>query len=164
MPSSDWQLEVAAECMGCGHSIRLSKQVAVRLFGPSIAQGCLPSASAIGGARSRLVCSSCRRREPFVVVRRKEPPKTPAVARPEQARRCMRCGCEIPRARLEALPEATECVDCAEDRERTRSVGEVLGRCPLCGEQLVRRYRRPGGPGRSFVGCSGFPNCRYSSD
>ena len=34
---------------------------------------------------------------------------------------------------------------------------EDLGTCPQCGSKLVTRYYR----GRSFVGCSGYPNCKY---
>ncbi len=34
---------------------------------------------------------------------------------------------------------------------------EDLGTCPLCGSKLVTRYYR----GRSFIGCSGYPNCKY---
>ncbi|MBO4345728.1 MAG: topoisomerase DNA-binding C4 zinc finger domain-containing protein [Victivallales bacterium] len=34
---------------------------------------------------------------------------------------------------------------------------EDLGVCPLCGSKLVTRYYK----GRSFVGCSGYPNCKY---
>jgi ssDNA-binding Zn-finger/Zn-ribbon topoisomerase 1 len=33
--------------------------------------------------------------------------------------------------------------------------------CPDCGSQLVVRARRC--DGKSFIGCSGFPNCSYSS-
>lgn len=35
--------------------------------------------------------------------------------------------------------------------------------CPNCGSELVRRVARRGGnAGKKFVGCSGFPKCRYT--
>jgi len=37
--------------------------------------------------------------------------------------------------------------------------------CPKCGSNLVERTVRNGvNAGKRFLGCSGFPNCRYSSD
>ena len=40
-------------------------------------------------------------------------------------------------------------------RQRERLIGE---KCPLCGEDLVKRTRSDG---KIFVGCMGYPKCRY---
>ena len=41
-----------------------------------------------------------------------------------------------------------------------KSLAEGLGACPRCGEQLVQRNGKNG----RFVGCSGFPRCRYTAN
>lgn len=46
-------------------------------------------------------------------------------------------------------------------------VGEVhedYGVCPKCGKPLVRRYMRRGGQNSVFLGCSGYPACRFTKD
>ena len=35
---------------------------------------------------------------------------------------------------------------------------EVLGKCPECGKDLIKRSGRYG----DFVGCKGFPRCRFT--
>ena len=53
----------------------------------------------------------------------------------------------------------------ATHRKHVKSLNERHNRktgdpCPRCGEQLVTRKRKKNG--REFVGCSGFPKCRYT--
>ncbi|MBO4511987.1 MAG: type I DNA topoisomerase [Victivallales bacterium] len=46
-------------------------------------------------------------------------------------------------------------------------VGEVhedYGVCPKCGKPLVRRYMRRSGQNSVFLGCSGYPACRFTKD
>ena len=41
-------------------------------------------------------------------------------------------------------------------------IGEVK-KCPLCGKELRVRIARKGpGAGNQFLGCSGFPDCKYT--
>jgi restriction system protein len=40
---------------------------------------------------------------------------------------------------------------------------EAVERCPRCGNELVRRVARRGrSAGEAFMGCSGFPGCRFT--
>jgi DNA topoisomerase-1 len=45
----------------------------------------------------------------------------------------------------------------ATDQVRAAAEGESLGPCPECGRPLAQKRSRRGG----FVGCSGYPECRY---
>ena len=51
------------------------------------------------------------------------------------------------------------CLDsnCGKDVSRRRAP-EVVGKCPECGKDLLKRSGRYG----DFVGCSGFPKCRFT--
>lgn len=40
--------------------------------------------------------------------------------------------------------------------------GIIYGNCPRCGCGLVKRSRRS--DGNPFVGCSGYPNCKFVCD
>jgi len=42
----------------------------------------------------------------------------------------------------------------------TSAVVSELGLCPRCGKLLVKRTGKRG----AFVGCSGFPNCRFTKE
>ena len=40
-----------------------------------------------------------------------------------------------------------------------KSTNEIVGKCPDCGEDLIKRMGRFG----EFIGCTGFPKCRFTS-
>jgi DNA topoisomerase-1 len=41
-----------------------------------------------------------------------------------------------------------------------KSLDEVVGKCPLCGSDVVKKHSKTG---KVFYGCSGFPKCRFAS-
>lgn len=41
-----------------------------------------------------------------------------------------------------------------------KSLDEVVGKCPLCGSDVVKKHSKTG---KGFYGCSGFPKCRFAS-
>ena len=55
-------------------------------------------------------------------------------------------------------PRQRACLDpkCGQDGKETKP--EVVGKCPECGKQLLKRSGRYG----EFIGCSGFPKCRFT--
>ena len=61
------------------------------------------------------------------------------------------------RARLDLLAAAS-----SEDarEEHVEQVQAALRTCPVCGNPLVERHRKS--DGGTFIGCSGYPKCRYS--
>lgn len=61
------------------------------------------------------------------------------------------------RARLDALAAASD-ADARE--EHVEQVREAMRTCPLCGKPLVERHRKS--DGGVFIGCSGYPKCRYT--
>lgn len=42
----------------------------------------------------------------------------------------------------------------------TKSISQVVGTCPKCGKDLIKRISKRG---KVFYGCSGYPNCDYVS-
>ena len=56
-------------------------------------------------------------------------------------------------------PRQRACMDpkCGRDGDEPPQ-NEVVGVCPDCGKDLIKRRGRYG----EFVGCSGFPRCRYT--
>lgn len=40
-----------------------------------------------------------------------------------------------------------------------KSTNDIVGKCPQCGENLIKRMGRFG----EFIGCTGFPKCRFTS-
>ena len=61
------------------------------------------------------------------------------------------------RARLDLLAAAS-----SEDarEEHVEQVQAALRTCPVCGNPLVERHRKS--DGGTFIGCSGYPKCRYT--
>ncbi|MCQ2737179.1 MAG: DNA topoisomerase I [archaeon] len=57
-------------------------------------------------------------------------------------------------------PRQQSCLDpnCGKQVSR-RQAPEVVGKCPECGRDLLKRSGRYG----EFVGCSGFPNCKFTT-
>lgn len=91
----------------------------------------------------------------------------------DQYRVCDRCGLPRLLAELWAHPAATLCPRCiaearasaaAADAERTRHPAPPPGheRCPRCRKPAIVREPKEGGP--YFLGCTGFPACRWSRD
>lgn len=94
-----------------------------------------------------------------------------AVGRPmdngnPQSPTCVSCGKIIPLERIKAIPNALRCIDCQNELERGRlKPGDNLGLCPRCGSPLVwRQGALPSKTNKYFVGCSGFPKCRYTQN
>ena len=56
-------------------------------------------------------------------------------------------------------PRQRACLDpnCGKERPNT-SEPKTVGECPECGKQLIKRSGRYG----DFIGCSGFPKCRFT--
>lgn len=70
--------------------------------------------------------------------------------------KCEECG--LPMISF-GKPRQRACMDpkCGRDGEEPLQ-NEVVGVCPDCGKDLIKRRGRYG----EFVGCSGFPRCRYT--
>lgn len=63
--------------------------------------------------------------------------------------------------RLKERPVATQ----SEHVESLRKRHDSTTTCPRCGSKLVERVTKQGAnAGRRFLGCSGFPTCRFTKD
>ena len=90
------------------------------------------------------------------------PECTVAYSLPKGARflkkTCEKCG--LPMISFGRKPPTHACLDpnCGKDRTKTHNP-EVVGKCPECGKDLVKRSGRYG----DFIGCKGFPKCRFTA-
>ena len=65
-------------------------------------------------------------------------------------------------AGCENYPDCTYKRDLLEDVLGKKQPAETTGeKCPECGAELVKRTGRRG---RQFIGCSGYPDCKYTRD
>lgn len=86
--------------------------------------------------------------------------RPPDRTRGASTRFCSVCSEPISPARLEAIPDATSCVRCKEERDNQSPESEELTRCKRCGAEMVWR-KTTVSPTKYFQGCSRFPKCRY---
>ncbi|RAP47026.1 MAG: hypothetical protein BZ135_03005, partial [Methanosphaera sp. rholeuAM6] len=56
-------------------------------------------------------------------------------------------------------PRQRACLDFECANGGKKSTNEIVGKCPDCGEDLIKRMGRFG----EFIGCTGFPKCRFTS-
>lgn len=68
---------------------------------------------------------------------------------------CEKCG--LPMISF-GKPRQRACLDPDCGREGKKPSNEVVGKCPDCGSDLIKRSGRYG----EFIGCSGFPKCRFT--
>ncbi|MGC9517026.1 MAG: DNA topoisomerase I [Methanomicrobiales archaeon] len=68
---------------------------------------------------------------------------------------CEKCG--LPLISF-GKPRQRACLDPECGREGKKPSNEVVGKCPECGNDLIKRSGRYG----EFIGCSGFPKCRFT--
>ncbi|MGV8144789.1 MAG: DNA topoisomerase I [Methanothermobacter sp.] len=69
--------------------------------------------------------------------------------------KCERCG--LPMISF-GKPRQRACLDPKCGKEGQEPSNEVVGTCPECGNELIKRSGRYG----EFIGCKGFPKCRYT--
>jgi DNA topoisomerase-1 len=70
--------------------------------------------------------------------------------------KCEKCG--LPMIAY-GRPAKKSCLDPKCGKENEDLSPEVIGECPKCGSDLLKRHGRYG----DFVGCSNFPKCKYTS-
>ncbi len=137
-------------CRACDHEVEVDGPLEAALRQKlSLADALEPDlAQALRLVADRLRCDECHNRSPEIVL----------------VRDCALCGTPIPRQRLAAMPDATQCIDCEERAETSADQDdkEGLGTCPRCGSPL-KTYQRRTGTTRYFVGCSAYPQCRYTT-
>lgn len=69
--------------------------------------------------------------------------------------KCDKCG--LPLISF-GKPRQRACLDPKCGKEGQEPSNEVVGECPECGNELIKRSGRYG----EFIGCKGFPKCRYT--
>lgn len=69
--------------------------------------------------------------------------------------KCEKCG--LPMISF-GKPRQRACLDPKCGKEGIEPSNEVVGECPDCGNELIKRSGRYG----EFIGCKGFPKCRFT--
>ncbi len=91
-----------------------------------------------------------------------------AGPKPLEGEKCPECGGQLYEkystygkfAGCENYPDCTYKRDLLEDVLGKKEPAEPTGeKCPECGQELVKRTNRRG---QAFIGCSGYPDCRYT--
>ena len=72
-------------------------------------------------------------------------------------KKCPTCGLPIISF---GKPRQHACLDpnCGNENVKSKKILEVVGTCPKCGKELIKRHGRFG----EFIGCRGFPKCRFT--
>ncbi|GAA5818616.1 MAG: DNA topoisomerase I [Methanobrevibacter sp. CfCl-M3] len=66
--------------------------------------------------------------------------------------------CDLPMISY-GRPVKRFCLDPKCGKPNVSHIPEVVGKCPECGDELIKRSGRYG----EFIGCSNFPKCRFTS-
>jgi ssDNA-binding Zn-finger/Zn-ribbon topoisomerase 1 len=148
---------VALECLKCSRQVSLDAAV----FNSRLDQPL--SINSVGQLHGRLRCSQCGSRE---VLIKDETGRV--LVDPAAIVLCHECGNPIPLPRLEAMPGTSICVSCANEGAKAPPAPHYpqppadKQKCPRCGSPtIVRQNNEDLG---FFLGCTGFPNCRWTAD
>jgi hypothetical protein len=142
-------------CKGCG---RESTVDGAALQGRSSEPLTLAN---VGRLYGRLRCSACSSREVQISDEAGR-----LLIDPNALTRCRLCALPIPLPRLQAMPGANTCAACAADLSgaapppRHPQPPADKTRCPRCGHPTVVRENEDQ---EYFLGCTGFPKCRWTA-
>ena len=146
---------VLLNCSKCGRQGNLDGQLAESRLDEPL------SMNTVGRLYKKLRCSGCGSREIRISDEAGRLLLDPASITP-----CRVCGCPIPLPRLDAMPGADMCVPCAAEGAKPPPVPRYpqppadKQKCPRCGDPtIVRQNNEDRG---FFLGCTGFPKCRWT--
>jgi len=146
---SDKKIWISIKCTSCNHSVELAEEDASRIFTHFNVDPANKLEDVLSNRLQNLKCKKCGDHQAVV------------------SRLCLECGSPIPDERIEFYPEATLCVRCQELLESTQPdhPSDIdYGTCPRCGKKLAQRLSKKTSPATYFIGCSGYPKCRYTEN
>ncbi len=156
--------EVTIECLGCGYSTAKAREWFLLLI-----EDDEPNVSDINQIIHRLTCSNCGSHNVKISTGGRLFFDTSIPTN------CQICRLIIPIPRLEAEPNTLTCVRCVNEGfkefEKGPTIPEVptgmRGKCPRCKKTarsgIVVVYQNASEK-NFFLGCSSFPQCRWSSN
>lgn len=150
-------------CRDCGRTAPVAEDALAAWLGEA------PTMRTIRAALGHLVCSACGSRRYDAWVAGAEGRQ---LLDADHTRTCRHCG--LPRLldELRARPTAEVCALCAElakaEEEAARAKPWPMPpagheKCPRCGRPTIVRESKDA-PGAYFLGCTGFPACRWTGD
>ena len=157
--------EFCLECLECGHSVIRERSYLLGLVG-DIKD---PKISNLNSVMMRFKCSKCLGR----LVRLKS--GLTVYFDSSRIISCVSCKLPIPIPRIELVSNASTCADCAEEANESIAKGTLFpnvpigmrGKCPTCEKKaakgIVVVYQNAKDK-EFFLGCSGFPRCRWSTN
>ena len=143
-------------CIDCGRAAQVSAEVLERQLDEP------PTLVNIASAWPKFKCRACGSKR----IRLSDESGRLLVD-PDSHLKCGSCGLPIIRPRLEAMPQASVCQQCAENLATPEltpqhpSPPPELSKCLQCGNLTVVRENSE--DGSYFIGCTGFPRCRWTA-
>ena len=145
------------ECKDCAHRAFADSEVIKRCLGEAL------SYNNIAEIFSKFSCSKCkgRRVRAFDDLDR-------LLIDSENIRRCQVCDLPILLLRIQTLPETAKCQTCADEGAQPRrpppypTPPPSLSVCPRCKRKTIVRENSV--DNNYFIGCTGFPKCRWTAD
>jgi len=157
-------LKIIGKCSSCGHVGDLNLSTLSKLIDSVV------SITNINQAYDKIICSKCQSKHVCI-----EDNNGRIIIDPEHLNECVECNCPIEYPRLKAQPDTNVCASCMRDfseknKIKTHNPKEVifdeqlipddLKKCGKCSKNTVVRRNRVSD--RKFIGCTGFPNCRWT--
>jgi hypothetical protein len=148
--------ELFLECMKCGHTGSVSGQVLENKLGDT------PTFDNITEIITNFVCAKCRSKQVRVFEADDR-----ILFDPSDLRRCEACNNIILAPRIRTFPTTSLCHLCAQEKEKPyKDPGypmppPSLAKCPRCHRPSI--VRQGSTNDEFFIGCTGFPSCRWTS-
>jgi len=141
-------------CRGCGHE-KLVTEAWIDGLRKHVA-GVVADRDVLAQLLHRFRCSRCQARDLQIVLgeERAGPKRDPGLPA------CADCGEILSPRRLLAMPGATHCVSCKEEREKGCREEKPV-HCERCGARMILRARESVLPTKYFLGCSNYPRCHF---
>lgn len=146
---------VLIECGECDHSAVLDEDRFAEMIGDDL------SIKTVSKLFPRLRCSKCGSRTIFIKDERER-----VIIDPRDIVSCKSCGLPIPLPRLAAMPGTNICPSCAIEGVKPQPQAaypqppDDMRECPRCGLPTVVRQNEE--DRNYFIGCTGFPKCRWT--
>jgi len=144
------------ECRHCAHRGEIDGALLGQRLGEPL------SIRSVGQLYGRLRCSQCGASEVRVLDDAGHPLLDPTAITP-----CVVCGQPIPLPRLSAMPNSNVCLACAVDAAKQPLDPPYpmppadRQKCLRCGRSTIVRQNKEDED--FFLGCTGFPKCRWTN-
>jgi len=150
-------VQVQLTCTHCDHQGAVDGELLTQRLGEALTY------SNIAGLSGEFKCGACGSKSIAV-----SDDQGILLLDPNNVRICQACALPIVFPRLQAVPNTSLCQSCAEEGEQPERPSPYpmpppeLSTCPRCESPSVVRENSQ--DGNYFIGCTGFPKCRWTEE